>query len=840
MEYLRVQKYTGIDKTANGYIIHADTADVMLVFMTEDIVRIRVAFDKEFKEASYALVRTAWEDQLDALFADERVRVDALDVPYTEDERSLHFATGTMTLTLIKEPFMFTLRTPDGRLVYSDLKNRAYERDNMGRPTHYSRIYYDNDHFYGFGEKSGELDKKCCRMRMNPKDSCGLDPQWGDPMYKHVPFYIRTNDVTHYAVGLFYNNSYDCVFDMGNELSGYWDRYCYYQTDGGDIDLFLINGPRPADVTERFTWLVGTTILPTKQSLGFCDSTMYYAELPADCDKAIYQVIDQHERAGINIDNFWLASGYSSGEEDNLRYTFNWNYKRFPNPKEFFNRMNERGINVIPNTKPGILENHPYRHVFEENNAFIKEADGKTDYVGRWWGGPGRFVDFTSKAGRETWKGLLERNVLEMGTKTVWNDNCEFDGIEDRNAVCDKEGLGGTMAELKIIQSNMMAKMAIEAIHDVYPGERPYVINRAGYAGIQRYAQVWAGDNTTLWKTIKYNINTILGMGLSGMANAGCDVGGFQGPAPTEEMFLRWVQNGVLMPRFVINSANNDNTVTQPFMYPDILPEIREAYALRYRLLPYMYSLMWEAHTKGLPLWRPLFMEFPEDSAAYSERSEEFMFGHSILVANVLEEGATTRDVYLPAGADWYDLGDKLRTYKGGQTITIPVDTHSIPMFLRSDAIVVTSPDIHHILSDTMRRIDLLIAADKDSEFTLYDDDGHTEAYKSGEQSITTIKVTGGERVTITFDKTGSYEDTYKEVRLRVVNKVKGAYYVTVDGALIDQFLTEEDYEAASSGWYYDLSDRTVKVKYVRPERDHYTVVTSFERFDLIGNAEFE
>ncbi len=152
--------------------------------------------------------------------------------------------------------------------------------------------------------------------------------------------------------------------------------------------------------------------MPTKQSLGYTASTMYYAELEKDCDKEIYKVIQKHFDEKIYIDNFWLASGYSSGEEDNLRYIFNWNYKRFPDPEGFFEKMSGMGINVIPNMKPGILKNHPYMDVFKKNDVFVKTPDGSEDYIGRWWGGYGRFVDFTGAKGRETWKAAAGRRLL--------------------------------------------------------------------------------------------------------------------------------------------------------------------------------------------------------------------------------------------------------------------------------------------------------------------------------------------------------------------------------------------------------------------------------------------
>lgn len=276
-----LRKYESIEVTDNGYLIHGDVAAVLLVFMTDDIIRIRVHFDSRtpMKEESYTLVMTAWPDRMDELLKDERTRITPLMVPYTETEKDLTFATKTVKLVLRKEPFSFALYDVQGNPLYRDLKERAFERDQLGRLSHYSCMDRAKDHFFGFGEKTGHLDKKFRRMRMSPKDAIGHDPETGDPMYKHIPFYVRIHEDKQHAVGLFYHNSYDCVFDMGQEVSGYWEPYCYYQTDGGDIDLFLLNGPTVSQVIDRYTQLTGRTALPTKQSLGYCASTMYYADV---------------------------------------------------------------------------------------------------------------------------------------------------------------------------------------------------------------------------------------------------------------------------------------------------------------------------------------------------------------------------------------------------------------------------------------------------------------------------------------------------------------------------------------------------------------------------------
>jgi alpha-glucosidase len=830
-----LNQYQSMEKTENGYILHGDSADVKLVFMSDDVIRIRTSFERNFKEASYALVTTAWEDELDEMFSKERNRIKALDISYEETDKKITFTTKSVKLVLLKHPFSFKLYNSAGVLIYQDLKERAFDLDQLGRISHYSLVDREHDHFYGFGEKTGHLDKMGKRLRMSPKDAIGHDPEFGEPLYKHIPFYIRMNDQSKNAVGLFYNNSYDSVFDMCNEISGYWDRYCYYQTDGGDIDLFLISGPGMAEVIDRYTWLTGRSAMPTKQSLGYTASTMYYAELEKDCDKEIYKVIQKHFDEKIYIDNFWLASGYSSGEEDNLRYIFNWNRKRFPDPEGFFEKMSSMGINVIPNMKPGILKNHPYMELFKKNDVFVKTPDGNEDYIGRWWGGYGRFIDFTGSKGRNTWKELLKQTLLSKGSKTVWNDNCEYDGIEDRNALCDCDGRNGTMAELKIIHSNMMAYVGREALEEMYPNERPYIINRAGYAGIQRYAQVWGGDNLTDWRTVKFNIATIMGMGLSGVANMGCDIGGFDGSAPEGELLLRWIQSGIFQPRFCMNSANSDNTVTQPWMYEENMEDVRAAFAQRYRMLPYLYSLMRQAHESGMPAMRPLFLEFPEDENCYIDENLTFMFGPSVLVANVVEKGASSRKLYLPKGATWYDMNDRLRAYEGGQTIEIPVTRSSIPMFLRGSAVYMTTEDVHQASTDIMRRLDLLISAETDNEFVFYDDDGHTKDFEHGVYSRTTIKVKSGNRVVISFNKEGSYEDTVERLTLRVVSKDKGAFWVTVDGEKISRYLVKENLDEVESGWYYNLTDRTVMIKCPKPKKDNFDIVVSCEKFDLIG-----
>src|SRR5699024_9572506 len=458
----------------------------------------------------------------------------------------------------------------------------------------------------------------------------------------------------------------------------------------------------------------------------------------------------KHFDEKMYIDNFKLASGYSSGEKNNLRYTFNWNKKRFPNPEEFFKKMNDWGINVIPNLKPGILTDHPFIEKFEFNKSFIKDYQGNEDYVGRWWGGEGKFIDFTNPSARETWKDLLINTILKKGTLTVWNDNCEYDGVEEKQAICSYEGKTGKIAYLKSLQANMMAFTAKQAIQEAFPNKRPYIISRSGFAGIQRYAQTWAGDNLTDWRTLKYNISTIMGLGMSGLANTGCDVGGFAGPAPEGELLLRWIQNGIFQPRFCINSANNDNTVTQPWMYNEYNDYIREAYNKRYEMLPYLYSLMYEAYKNGKPVIRPLFLEFQHDTRCYENEFSTFMFGPAVLVANIIEKGAQTRKLYLPKGEVWYDINNNFKKYKGGQIIEVLAELNSIPMFLRESGIFITTKDIN---KSNPENLNILVGGGINEGQYYFNDDGVTKNYESNSYEKIQIAVNGKEKKKINFKK---------------------------------------------------------------------------------------
>ena len=823
-----------VAKKDNYFSVMTNSVEIRILFLTDSILRIRAGFDGDFAEESYSLVMTAWEDRMDDFLKGRRTRVEAADAVLSDGDREAVIEGRNLKVVVEKDPFRICVYDKEGTLLHADIVDLAYMEDSNHRRIHTSEISPE-DCFYGFGEKSGSFNKAQKFMSMSPKDAMGYNPRETDSLYKHIPFYIKLNRGTRKAVGYFYHNTCECDFDMGREKSNYWKPHSRYRTDGGDIDLFLIAGPSVRQVVERYTDLTGKSAMLPRYALGYLGSSMYYPELDKDCDDAILDFIDTTREEKIPVDGFQLSSGYCTVETDKgiKRCVFTWNKKRFKDPREFFAQMEKRGVTVSPNVKPGILLIHPRLDEMKAKGMFIKASDSDEPGIGTWWGGKGVFADFTNPSTRTYWKEMLKENVLEYGTSSVWNDNCEYDSLVDKDCRCDFEGKGGTIGQLKSVMSNIMCHITDEAIHETFTNTRPYIVCRSGHCGIQRYAQTWAGDNLTCWDSLKYNIATILGMSLSGVANQGCDIGGFYGPSPEAELMVRWIQNGIFQPRFSIHSTNTDNTVTEPWMYGDCTDYIREAIGLRYQLSPYLYSLMERAHETGLPIMEPMCSAFQEDVKCYEE-GVDFMLGDSLLVANVVEKGAVSRKVYLPEGETFYDFYTRA-AYEGGRTVELPVDLGSIPLFVRSGAIIPMAEDrLDNLKTQQAEHLRILCAADRDGRFELYEDDGISMDYEKGGCLKTSITMTAGERTVLDFHQEGHYETAVKTLYLDMIHREKAPYWVKADGETIPHFLHRRKFEDADCGWYYSQRLKSVQIKYPNPKKD-YQVIVSFEQFDLIG-----
>jgi alpha-glucosidase len=587
------------------------------------------------------------------------------------------------------------------RLTWTDSRNQtiiAADRATGGYMTeqrtgairHYLERVVGKEHtpvekHYGLGDKTGPLDLTGRRLRTGGMDSIGFDPEHGDPLYKHWPFTL-SRSASGQWLGLYYDTLATCTFDFGCEHDMYHGFYRYAEIDDGDLDYYLMVGDTPAEVIAEWMRLIGGTARVPAWSVGFAQTAMGLADAP-DAQHQLDQFIDKVKSHGVPISSFHYGSGYSTGagSKGKQRYVFTWNSVKFPDPKTLNKKFNANGMRLVANIKPCLLNDHPAYEAMQAAGGFITNAKTGKPIIEPYWDGMGSHLDFTNQSSIEWWQKNLKAQVLDYGIDVGWNDNNEY-AILDDDAVSGGFGTPIAMHRSKPLHSLLMTRATYEAQQDT--SQPIYTVSRAGSPGIQRYAQTWSGDNTTSWRTLKWNIRTGLQMSISGMFNIGHDVGGFYGPIPSPELFLRWVQACSLNPRMVMNSwkqgANGGHFSNVPWMHPEVTKDVIAAIELRYKLMPYLLECFERASAHHEPIIRPTFYDFPDDEECFKD-SDDFMLGSQYLVAPVVEEGARTRRVYLPklpAGQAWRDFATG-EVFAAGQYHTVDAPLSKLPLFKR-------------------------------------------------------------------------------------------------------------------------------------------------------------
>ena len=601
-----------------------------------------------------------------------------------------------------------------------DRQTQAYHFERLGPRFVHHLVRDPRDHYYGFGEKSGDANKHGRRLRMGTTDALGYDAETSDPLYKHIPFYLTVRPGSGApVVGLFYDNLSHGAFDLGQEIDAYHGPYRKFEVSDGDLDLYIIFGKQVSDVVTQFTSLTGRSAFPPRWSLSYSGSTMQYTEA-ADAEAQLGGFLERLQEHGIPCRSFHLSSGYT--RRDKKRYVFTWDRARFPDPAALAQAFADAGVRLIANVKPAMLLDHPQFAEVEGFRGFIRDSEDESHpQVAQFWGGEAAYLDFTNTQTSAWWTAQVKAQLLDNGIASTWNDNNEFE-VWDDGARADLNGRGGAMACLRPVQTGLMLRASALAKGEHAPQKRPYLVTRSGGPGLQRYAQTWTGDNRTDWKTLRYNLRMGHGLSLSGIFNFGHDVGGFAGQKPEPELFMRWIEQGIYWPRFTIHSWNDDGSASEPWMYPEILPLVRAAMEWRERLVPLLYTLMWRAHAHHEPILRPLFFDFPDEAESYEE-NDAFMLGRDLLVAPVVEPGAVSRSVWLPkTEGGWYDIRTGALLSCGENQVEAPLG--AAPAFIRAGSILSLGPSPSW--SDGPLTLRLFPLKDGSSQLEIYDDDGES------------------------------------------------------------------------------------------------------------------
>jgi alpha-glucosidase len=712
-------------KSTEGFVVH-------IFVLEEDLLRLMILPQGKLRFPRTWAIAPGLEDV--PLEGRDRFNLENFTLPQveiTEQANQLRITTTRLRLTVQLHGLFCRWEVRQNGQWQPAASDRPTQSYNFGwwdeRVYHYLKREAD-EMYFGLGERAGDLNRCGQSYRMTNIDAMGYNARTTDPLYKHIPFYLTWKKQSKVPFGLFYDTVADCTFDMGRELDNYHGFYRYFVADYGDLDYYFIAGETLPDIVRRFTWLTGRPAFSPKWGLGYSGSTMTYTDSP-NAQERMNEFLVGCEKHDILCDSFHLSSGYTSiGEK---RYVFNWDLTKFPDPKGFVKRFLDAGLRLCANIKPCLLRDHPRFAEAAENGLLVRDEDGQPTMV-QFWDELGAYLDFTNPNTVKWWKAGVTESLLGLGVAATWNDNNEF---EIWSAKPQMLGFGEARpaVEAKTLQTLLMMRASWEAQREFAPEKRPYLITRSGTVGMQRYVQTWSGDNYTSWETLRYNIKMGLGLALSGISNLGHDIGGFSGPAPDAELLLRWVQFGIFMPRFSIHSWNDDRSVNEPWMHPEITPYIRDLIKFRYRLIPYLYDLLWRSHRDYTPIIGPTFYHFPDDERCYLE-NDDMMLGENLLVAAVIEPEKRARSVYLPAGRGWYDFwsGDY---YRGGQEVVLPAPWDRPPLLAGEGCAIPLNVAEQHFLHRADQRGFCIFPPKTDGQFesSCFEDDGESEGYRQGD-----------------------------------------------------------------------------------------------------------
>ncbi|HYL11471.1 MAG TPA: glycoside hydrolase family 31 protein [Terriglobales bacterium] len=773
---------TKVEKLPNGVELRAGRAAVRVVAVTDAIVRVRVTRDGTFPaDHSWAVL--------------PEVVQSPLSVRISESPGAVEFTTGGGQVRVQKSPLQLVFLDTSGKVLLSDARPMAFSGDAF----RVWKVMPEDAHYYGLGDKPGSVDHRGQAYSMWNTDAYGWQEST-DPLYKDIPFFLALRHGVSY--GVFLDNTYRSSFDLGRA-----ERNVYsFGAEGGELNYYFFFGPDPKKVLESYLTLIGHIPLPPLWALGFQQSR--YSYYPEARVRDVARTFREHK---IPCDVIYLDIDYQQGNAP-----FTVDRQNFPNFEGMIRDLGKEGFKLVLITDLHIKKQAGYRPYDEgvAGDDFVKNPDGSV-YVGKVWPGESVFPDFTLERVRRWW-GTLYKDFVDMGVAGFWNDMNEPAIFEraDKTMPLDvvhRVDWGGTETHRAIhnVYGMQNTRATYEGLLRLRPNERPFVLTRAAYAGAQRYAASWTGDNTSSWNHLRMMTPTLESLGLSGYPLVGADIGGFAG-TPPPDLLTRWIEVGTFTPIFRDHTTKGTGD-QEPWVHGPEQEAIRRRYIeLRYQLLPYIYTSVEETTRTGLPLERPLFLEYPNDERFYEEVDSgflpEYLFGRDLLIAPKVVEMLDPLQVELPQGI-WYDFwtGQK---FQGGTDIRLEPLLDMLPVYVRGGAIVPQQPVVQYTGQKPDGPLTLQVYPGGDCRGSLYLDDGVSFAYQKGDYlrvNYTCEMSPGLVRVKISPPQ-GSFSPWWTQVKLEIFGIAGQPKQVAAGGTPL-------------TGWSYDPAAEQVVATIPNPAK---------------------
>ncbi len=698
-----------------------------------------------------------------------------------DTDTAVEIKTSRLTCQVDRGTGRLVFLDPDGNVINADADGASVRAD--GAVVCHKRIQPD-EHFYGLGERTFGLDRRGRRY-----GTWHTDPQIyqleQDPIHMCMPVLLGLHSEGQQGYAIFFDNSFRGHFDLGAADPD----VASFGAEGGELCYYFFYGPALSTVVERYTELTGRMQMPPLWTLGYHQCRWsYYPDARVRQLAADFRQVHHVPCDCIHLDIHYM-DGYRC---------FTWDAERFPDPAGLIADLHGQGFKVITMIEPGIKADHDYWVCKDglEQDVFCKLPNGKTPFKGPVWPGDCYFPDFTDPRARAWW-GELYRGLIDAGVDAVWNDMNEPVVFGPLGTTLpdfvqhDMEGRGGDHLEAHNVYGMQMARATAEGWAKLRPDERTICITRSGWAGVQRYAMGWTGDNESNWGSLWLTMPMLMNLGLCGLSNTGPDTGGF-GDFATGELFTRWLQMSVFLP-FLRAHTNLQSPDQEPWSWGEPYLGINRRFIeLRYRLLPYLYTTFWQCAQTGLPILRPLLLDFQDDEATHS-LDDQFLCGDAFLVAPVIEEGATRRTVYLPAGV-WYDFWTDER-FDGPARIEVDAPLERLPLFVRAGSVVPTGPVMQYVGERTVDALTLHVYPGN-GESQLYKDDGQTWAFRDGDYRLTRFTLstegTPPSRLDLHRQTKGRYESDCQGFEIVIHGMSALPRAITADGQPIEQYKLDD------------------------------------------------
>jgi alpha-glucosidase len=577
-------------------------------------------------------------------------------------------------------------------------------------------------HFYGLGQYGLPLDRLGTVRRLyNSHINHGAGGDISIPLM-----------LSNKGYGLFFDNARFALIDSGKSHN---DICFEYEAEPGAFDLYLVAAENLRQATIATTGLLGRPTMPPRWSLGFMQSTRHF-----DSPEELAGLADELRARELPCDTIIFLSTYTDGKGWNTAVgTLDYEPAVLPDPKALFDKFRSQNFQYVSHEYPVVHMETPLGAEAAEKGYVLEGGYRDNRPVAhpstQFFEGQ-RFIDFENpEAARWWWD--AHRHLVADGVAAWWLDGGEG---PTEPAILSRPRGEGLHNRFDLFRQRAFAEG--EARDN--PDRRPLLLCRSGGPGMQRYgAGTWSGDINVSWAVFAAQACLGLNMGMSGVTMWGTDIGGFHKAIPyTGELFVRWFQFGAF--NSIFRAHGHTWRMHVPWAYGDTYTDIcREVLHLRYRLLPYIYSLAYEAHRTGLAFIRPLILDHPDDPQCF-DRSREFMFGDDLLVAPVTDDQARQWSVYLPEGS-WTDFWTG-EVFEGGRSHLVDAPLERIPLFVRAGAVIPTGPVVQHLSGYAPERIELMVNPGAVGVFSLYEDDGLSNRYRQGEHAITRLGLSGSDK----------------------------------------------------------------------------------------------